>query len=1520
MNKLPSFYKYLRILLSVILVSVLSLLFAFPRFIEAQSPPAYITLTINSFEHTGGIHIGNREFYVKVKIDGVERQSRQHSTGCEVRCISFPDGWVFTQEVSSAATSVDIEVRLLEADSFLAGSDDEWDISPTDSKRTRIRLNPLTSTPSWTVDGHSEMSPPFSDGSGARINFDINVELPDLDGDGLPDIWETNGLDTDGDGTIDVDLPAFGADPEHKDLFLELDWVLGDTPTRYGIQQMKQAFKAAPITAGSTASSLCNPECGIDAPPNPDDLPGINLWVDTGALTVDQAGEDGTGSASCSDAVDNDGNGLVDAADPSCGGEGINGVQGLSCSNGLDDNGDGLFDAADPLCLVGDNLGGGNQLTLRAPICNVDNNFNNAKQTNFAIVRTLAFRYGISAPLQTPACPRSGGWGEIGGNDFIEYLHDGGTIMHEFGHTLNLGHGGNENANCKPNYVSVMNYDLQLGIPQFGGNNIIFDFSPPRYVGGRSTAPLVSISENNLDESLIFDAADPTNWFVYKNLAGSRIQSPLNGDLDSDGIGDGDGDGVGDGVDWNGDNDTADSGLAVNVDNSSTSGAPSACNNSSTNSVLTGYDDWSNISLPFRHFGSSADGVFDPIDEPELTLEELRKIHQEINTTDLRITKSDSSDPVVAGEVFTYTVQVTNGGPNPAWDVQVTDVLPDGLQYIDSSAACVESPQGQLVCDIGTTFIAEVKTVEISVLPAVDLALNDGGTTIIENVASVENLNGPDSDSSDNEAIEQTTIIAVSDLSITASPPAQQVVAGQRFQYTLEVTNNGPSYAGKTQIVDTLSPNVTFLDSDSNCSEESNRVLICDIGVMAPGDSNQVTITGLAHALLSNDEKNILVVGNTAVVTSAEAEDPNLANNSIETQIEIFSTRIGSGTVVFYSLEEQQGDTIYDLSGENEPVNLGIEASKNISWTEGGLAVNVATTIESDATPTKLIDAAQTTNELTVEAWIAPENLVQEGPSRIVTFSNEKGQSNFVVGQGRWHNQPSQLYDVRLRTTHTSDDGRPSTLTPNGVLNTELTHVVYTRRADGSVAKLYINGEEKAQRTVGGDFSNWATDYRLALASEIGGDYSWLGEYQLVAIFNRALSDDEVLQNFQAGPNGDQLITGRPISEDLFGFDYELWTDPATPRAEANIDVGIVVHQISGKKLLNDVVVRFYSGDPDKDGTVIGEAEVDWLSPRHSAISSSINWIAPAAGVFDIFAVIDPDNAIEEKDESNNVIRRKITVLEPEEDELAPHVDRFTVNNSDESTVNSTVELVVSASDPEPGAVEKIAFVEYDFENDVGEWIPVQASEWLTYTDDSTAANWTLQPTSGLKYMQAWARDNAGNISLYPYQQYINYLPISETLPQDEGTFYRYELTQGQYLSARVEPISGDPDLYIWAEDYMEGRPAWVSNLSQGADKISIEAPVDGIYQVEVYGYTDTEYRLIVEVLDSAPELVAAASSVGLVDLAKPIRPLPLVLFDNMVSPLNNPFEVSGNDQAIDEPELETEGGKYRLYLPTVQH
>jgi hypothetical protein len=62
-------------------------------------------------------------------------------------------------------------------------------------------------------------------------NMIVRASQLDSDQDGLYDHWETKGggIDIDQDGVIDLDLAAMGADPTHRDLFIEIDW-LADQP------------------------------------------------------------------------------------------------------------------------------------------------------------------------------------------------------------------------------------------------------------------------------------------------------------------------------------------------------------------------------------------------------------------------------------------------------------------------------------------------------------------------------------------------------------------------------------------------------------------------------------------------------------------------------------------------------------------------------------------------------------------------------------------------------------------------------------------------------------------------------------------------------------------------------------------------------------------------------------------------------------------------------------------------------------------------------------------------------------------------------------------------------------------------------------------------------------------------------------------------------------------------------------------------------------------------------------------
>jgi uncharacterized repeat protein (TIGR01451 family) len=68
-------------------------------------------------------------------------------------------------------------------------------------------------------------------------------------------------------------------------------------------------------------------------------------------------------------------------------------------------------------------------------------------------------------------------------------------------------------------------------------------------------------------------------------------------------------------------------------------------------------------------------------------------------SADLEVTK-DAPAEVIAGDTFTYTVMVTNNGPDDAIGVEVVDILPDGVTFVSASAGCVEA-SGVVTCDVG---------------------------------------------------------------------------------------------------------------------------------------------------------------------------------------------------------------------------------------------------------------------------------------------------------------------------------------------------------------------------------------------------------------------------------------------------------------------------------------------------------------------------------------------------------------------------------------------------------------------------------------------------------------------------------------------------------------------------------------------------------------------------------------------------------------------------------------------------
>ncbi len=240
-------------------------------------------------------------------------------------------------------------------------------------------------------------------------------------------------------------------------------------------------------------------------------------------------------------------------------------------------------------------------------------------------------------------------------------------------------------------------------------------------------------------------------------------------------------------------------------------------------------------------------------------------------SSDLAIVKTSSPNPVEVNTALTYTLTVTNGGPDDATNVIVTDVLPASFTIgtiTPSQGACSPLVGTTLTCNLGTIANGGNATVTIEATPT--------QTGIISNTAVVSG-DQPDPDPTDNSSTESTTVEGSgtepteADLSVTKTSSPDPVIVNQDLTYTITVTNLGPDPVTDAEVVDTLPAGVTFVSATpGGCSHDTGTVT-CAIGAMSVGQTVVITIVVTPTATGE-------VVNN--VTVDSGLDDPNTDNNS----------------------------------------------------------------------------------------------------------------------------------------------------------------------------------------------------------------------------------------------------------------------------------------------------------------------------------------------------------------------------------------------------------------------------------------------------------------------------------------------------------------------------------------------------------------------------------------------------------------------------------------------------------------
>jgi hypothetical protein len=418
----------------------------------------------------------------------------------------------------------------------------------------------------------------------------------DEDGDGLLNTWEINGIDQNNDGVIDYAIPQ--SNPLHKNLYVEVDYMNNHRPiggnTNFGaIEDVRRAFRNAPVS-------------------NPDNTPGVNLLVQLDENITHQGTTNAAGLATIKSQHFGT---IAERADP-------NSANLLAAKRRVFHY--AVFAHDQP----GD-FSGSSGVSDGTP------------SMNFLI--TL----GAQGYARDPVTNHS-----VGTRD-----EQAATFIHELGHNLGLQHGGGDAINCKPNYLSVMNY--------------LFQFS--NLISGRpldySRSALATLNKTNLNEPDGISQSTPPNLNSIYGPVGPR-QGP---GFTSAGVP----------VDWNFNGRATDRGVISDVNRELVDGRPNAaCGTPGPGLLLNGFNDWNAITYIVSPQQLAARILEVPIEETVIDIIQSRL--ELLEGIDNAIQRLKESQPTTVSFNTTHIAQLLK-----------TDQLEEAIVELDNLQAQVIKVFGQ---------------------------------------------------------------------------------------------------------------------------------------------------------------------------------------------------------------------------------------------------------------------------------------------------------------------------------------------------------------------------------------------------------------------------------------------------------------------------------------------------------------------------------------------------------------------------------------------------------------------------------------------------------------------------------------------------------------------------------------------------------------------------------------------------------------------------------------------------------
>jgi uncharacterized repeat protein (TIGR01451 family) len=241
-----------------------------------------------------------------------------------------------------------------------------------------------------------------------------------------------------------------------------------------------------------------------------------------------------------------------------------------------------------------------------------------------------------------------------------------------------------------------------------------------------------------------------------------------------------------------------------------------------------------------------------------------------VPSADLELEKTSSPAIVDPNGQVTWTLTVTNHGPDASTGSTVTDTLPAAVTNVASPTAGCTVQGNAVSCDVGA--LAVDGSTDITITGTAPSTLS----TCFDNAGEVTG-DDADPDPDNNTASVRTCTPPVADLELAKTAEAVVDPSGQ-VTWTLTVTNHGPNDSSGSTVTDTLPAGVTNVQAQTaGCTVQDNAVS-CALGALDVDGSTDIVLTGNAPSTPSTCFSN-------AGSVEGDEDDPVLANNeaSVET-------------------------------------------------------------------------------------------------------------------------------------------------------------------------------------------------------------------------------------------------------------------------------------------------------------------------------------------------------------------------------------------------------------------------------------------------------------------------------------------------------------------------------------------------------------------------------------------------------------------------------------------------------------